>query len=353
MVLPVPAGRQRELDAGTGGRHFAHQRHLPGVELQFLVGLVFQQRQTDAGVIDCAAVAQPGGGQDPPLGGQDVGAGVDGGVVAGVDAGAVAATQRRGLVFLGVGVGGQRNAVLRKGGRHDAVGYLRAAGMVGVTQHSLGLGADMINRPGGPGFGDGGDDRGGLLVYPGVGDCDMLGDSLIGDVGDHVGQGALAAEDFDGLGAPGVALLGQRAWFVFGLPGFQGGLLGQRKHFHHGGFAAVGDLELFGQLADAMLDRAAARGEFFIQFCWDADDFAHRPFARFGGHFGEAGAQFRDEQGLDCGCCKTPTPTTVAWCSGLPSSASQRGMPSAPMACTLLLITRWVCRLGSPARESR
>ena len=177
-------------------------------------------------------------------------------------------------------------------------------GWSSVTQHSLGLGADVINHPGGPGFGDGGDDRGGLLVYPGVGDCDMLGDGLIGDVGDHVRQRALAAEDFDGLGAPGVALLGQRAWFVFGLPGFEGRLLGQRKHFHHGGFAAVGDLELFGQLPDAMLDRAAARGEFFIQFCWDADDFAHRPSAWFGGHFGEAGAQFRDEQGLIAGVVK-------------------------------------------------
>ena len=61
-----------------------------------------------------------------------------------------------------------------KGGRHDAVGDLRAAGVVGVTQHSLRLGADVINRPGGTGLGDGGDDGGGLLVYPGVGDCDLL-----------------------------------------------------------------------------------------------------------------------------------------------------------------------------------
>ena len=66
----------------------------------------------------------------------------------------------------------------------------------------------------------------------------------------------------------------------------------------------MGDLELFGQLPDAMLDRAAARGEFVIQFGWDADDFADRPFARFGGHFGEAGAQFRDRQGLDAGVVK-------------------------------------------------
>ena len=44
---------------------------------------------------------------------------------------------------------------------------------------------------------------------------------------------------------------------------------------------------------------------------------------------------------------------TTALCSGVPSRASQRGIPSAPMARTLLLTATWVCRLGSPARESR
>ena len=44
---------------------------------------------------------------------------------------------------------------------------------------------------------------------------------------------------------------------------------------------------------------------------------------------------------------------TAALCSGVPSRASQRGIPSAPVACTLLLTATWVCRLGSPARESR
>ena len=93
----------------------------------------------------------------------------------------------------------------------------------------------------------------------------------------------------------------QRAWFVLGLPGFQGGLLGQGEHFDDGGFAPVGGLELLGQLADAMVDGRASRGVFVDQFCWDADRFAHRPFARFGGYFGEAAADFRDEQGLDAG----------------------------------------------------
>ena len=98
-----------------------------------------------------------------------------------------------------------------------------------------------------------------------------------------------------------MALLGQRAWFVFGLPGFQGGLLGQGEHFDDGGFAPVGGLELLGQLADAMVDGRASRGVFVDQFGGDADDFAHRPFARCGGLFGEPDTDFADEQGFDAG----------------------------------------------------
>ena len=86
-------------------------------------------------------------------------------------------------------------------------------------------------------------------MHPFVGDGALVaGGGLTGDVGDQLGQFALAAERPDRFGAPAVALLGQRAWFVFGLPGFQGGLLGDRQHFHGGGFAAVVGLKLFGQL---------------------------------------------------------------------------------------------------------
>ena len=43
----------------------------------------------------------------------------------------------------------------------------------------------------------------------------------------------------------------------------------------------------------------------------------------------------------------------MALCSGRPSMAIHRVMPSAPVTCTLLLTVTWVCRSGSPARESR
>jgi hypothetical protein len=83
--------------------------------------------------------------------------------------------------------------------------------------------------------------------------------------------------------------------FVFGLPGVQGGLLGQREHFDDGGFAVVGELELLGQHADAVLDGRAARGVFRDQFCGYAEDFAHRPFAGPGGRGGEAQPDPLDE----------------------------------------------------------
>src|SRR5262249_7734744 len=92
----------------------------------------------------------------------------------------------------------------------------------------------------------------------------------------------LAADDFDRLGTPGVALLGQRARFVFGLPCLQGGLLGDRQHFHDRGFAAVFGLKCLGQLADTMLDRRAARGPQLGEFGGDAEDFTHRPLTGCG-----------------------------------------------------------------------
>ena len=131
----------------------------------------------------CSSIAKPmlvsvtarpprsaGGGQDSPLGGQDVSAGVGGGAVAGVDAGAVAAAQQRGFVFVGVGGAGQGDAVLIKGSGHDAVDEVGAAGVIGVAQHPLGFGAHMIGLPGGPGFGDGGQHLAGRVVDPFGGD---------------------------------------------------------------------------------------------------------------------------------------------------------------------------------------
>ena len=98
----------------------------------------------------------------------------------------------------------------------------------------------------------------------------------------------LAAEDFDGFGAPGLALLCKRSGLMFGLAGFQGGLLCQCDRFDVGGFASVVCLELLGQLGGAGFDGLAARGPAGVEFGVDADDFADRALAPTGRrHLGE------------------------------------------------------------------
>ena len=129
-----------------------------------------------------------------------------------------------------------------------------------------------------------GDDRCGLFVDPfGGGGAPLASGAVPGDFGDEPAELALAADDFDGFGSPGVALLGQGARFVFCLAGFQGGLLGDGQHFHGGGFAAVLGLKRLGQLADAVLDGAAPRGPALDQFGGHAGDFTHRALAGCGG----------------------------------------------------------------------
>ena len=61
---------------------------------------------------------------------------------------------------------------------------------------------------------------------------------------DHVPDLVEAAENLDGLGMPGGALLGQAAGFVFRVAGLQRGLLGQLQRFDRGGWPAVVALEL-------------------------------------------------------------------------------------------------------------
>src|SRR6185437_17010335 len=75
---------------------------------------------------------------------------------------------------------------------------------------------------------------------------------------------------------------------MFGLAGFQGGLLCQCDRFDVGGFASVVCLELLGQLGGAGFDGLAARGPACVEFGVDADDFADRALASTGrGHLGE------------------------------------------------------------------
>ena len=120
--------------------------------------------------------------------------------------------------------------------------------------------------------------------------------------GDHVADGAGVAEDHRGLGAPRLALLGQGARFVFGLPGFQGGLLAQRQRFRGARFTPVVGLERLGQLGHPRSDCAAPRGEPLVERGGDADDLADRPQA-FGGvtAVGEAQRQRRPEVALQPG----------------------------------------------------
>ena len=105
---------------------------------------------------------------------------------------------------------------------------------------------------------------------------------------DHLAQLVLTAENFDGLGTPRLALLGKRSGLMFGLAGFQGGLLCQCDRFDVGGFASVVCLELLGQLGGAGFDGLAARGPASVEFGVDADDFADRALAPTGRrHLGE------------------------------------------------------------------
>jgi len=97
------------------------------------------------------------------------------------------------------------------------------------------------------------------MVYPLL--CDGFGLLVVmaGDGADEFGQRPCATDGHDGFGAPGVALFTERSRLVFCLPGFQGGLLRQREHFDHTGFASVLGLELLGQLSDAVVDGSAPR----------------------------------------------------------------------------------------------
>jgi hypothetical protein len=75
-------------------------------------------------------------------------------------------------------------------------------------------------------------------------------------VGQHLMQTG-AAEHLNGLCAPDVALLCQRARLMFGFARFQGGLLGQGDDLDVGRLASVVGLKLLGQLGRARFDRRA------------------------------------------------------------------------------------------------
>ena len=86
-------------------------------------------------------------------------------------------------------------------------------------------------------------------------------------------HGVWSAEHVAGLGNPCRPLLGQAAWFVFGFPGFQGGLLGQLQRLHRSGWAAVGLLEMGCEHGPPGFDAGSTRRPPGIQGRVDADDF--------------------------------------------------------------------------------
>ena len=98
--------------------------------------------------------------------------------------------------------------------------------------------------------------------------------------GDHRGDRLVAAENLRRLLPPGRALLGQRAGFVFRVPGLQRGPLRQLDGFDRGGWPSVVGLELGGQLAGAGLDRGPPGRPALVQPGVDADDLPDRPFPR-------------------------------------------------------------------------
>jgi hypothetical protein len=95
---------------------------------------------------------------------------------------------------------------------------------------------------------------------------------------------------------PGLSLFGEAAGFVFGVAGFQGGLLGQLQRLNRGGRAAVDTLEVGRELAAPDLNGCPPGRPTRVQTWVDADDFSDRPqsWVRVG-PFGEPEVETRPE----------------------------------------------------------
>ena len=171
---------------------------------------------------------------------------------------------------------------------------------------------------------------------------------------EHRGQLALPAEHLDGFGAPGVALLGQRAGFVFGLACFQGGLLGQRDRFDVGRFAGRGrpGTVWTARRCGLRSPRAATTTAPAVRLAMPTISRTGR-LPRPVGRRRRSAARGAAARWASRRVLYSSEAATVIRCSGWPSSASQRCTPSASTVATLLEIATWVCRSGSPARESR
>jgi hypothetical protein len=104
----------------------------------------------------------------------------------------------------------------------------------------------------------------------------------------HRRNGAASAQHCCRFVEPGGALFGEGAGFVFGVAGFQGGLLGQVQRFDRSEWPAMIMLELDRQLAATGFDVGAAGRPALVQSRVDTDDPPNRPLRRVGsGPFGE------------------------------------------------------------------
>ncbi|SLC74284.1 Uncharacterised protein [Mycobacteroides abscessus subsp. abscessus] len=177
--------------------------------------------------------------------------------MAAVDAGTVAAAQRIWFALLVVVDAGMRERErFGQRGRGDPGCQIGGgvSGMAAGAHVALRLGKHMVSAPPRARLGHNRYDRFGGLCDPffidgfgALARCDA-------ESGEHRGQAAVP-ENFDGLAAPGGALFGQRARFVLGFAGLQGGLLAQGEQLHGSGFAAVLSLKFLGQFSRAGLDR--------------------------------------------------------------------------------------------------
>jgi hypothetical protein len=148
----------------------------------------------------------------------------------------------------------------------------------GLAEAAVSLGADVPDLPGRPLPLHRGDHRFSGPLHPGRINGDFGRAELLEGAGEHRLQLAGAAEDLEGLGAPGGALLGEAARSVLAVTGLQGGLLGELDRFDRGGRAAVVGLKPRGELALAGLDGLPAGGPAGGQGRGDADDLPDRPF---------------------------------------------------------------------------
>ena len=118
--------------------------------------------------------------------------------------------------------------------------------------------------------------------------CRALGEGRSEGLVDHGLDGVRSAERFGGFRMPGGALLGQAAGFVFGVPGFQGGLLRQLQRLHRCRWPTMITLKLGRQLTLPFLDQHPPARPTLVQRGINTDDFPDWPLGRVGaGPFGE------------------------------------------------------------------